>query len=166
MTPKPDEKQITVNLDSDWLKRLDNMAKHAKISRHRLISNLLTAGIPEIEKLEHIKLFQLAILVRDIKEGISGKKARQDEEKKLKEMPIPIRIDQSLVPTLDRLAKRADLTRHHLARNIITVGLEELECARRLGLTHIMITVRDIHELFAKFLEDGTQGFYGRKEVT
>lgn len=165
MTPKANEIQFTVNLDTDVLERLKSMAEHADISRHKLMVNMLKAGIEEIEVLKHVGIFQLAIIVRNMTESTDEAKARKSGEAQISEMPIPLRVEKILVERLERLAKRGDLNRQRMAQNIIKIGLEELEAARKYKLTNIALKIRDMHDLFTDVLEIGKQAFYAGKEV-
>ena len=165
MTPKPNEVQFTVNLSTDLLVRLAEMAKHADISRHRLIVNLLSATIDEVEKLEHVGILQLGILIRNMAEPMMAKFNRNQSDENISEMPIPLRIDKLLLERLERLADKGDITRQRLAQNIIKTGLEELEAARKYGLTHVIFKIRDMHDLLKDVLESGKRAFYAGKEV-
>jgi predicted DNA-binding protein len=165
MTPKKNEIQFTVNLETDVLERLKNMSEHGDLSRHKLIVNLLTVGIEEIELMKHVGIFQLAIIVRNMTATPDNVKERRSDETKVSEMPIPLRVEKTLIERLERLAEKGDLSRQRLAQNIIKSGLEELESARKYGLTTIALTVRDMHDSFKKFLEVGKKAFLAGKEV-
>lgn len=162
MSPKANEKQITVSLSKNLLERLDSMAKHAEISRHKLILNLLSTGIEEIEFFKDVGIFQIAMIIRDMtKSGDKGKGSELRNEN-ISEMPIPVRMEESLVKSLDRLAERGQLTRHCLAKNIIKTGLEQLETAKKFGVTHLFLNMRD---LFKDVLEIGKSAFDATREV-
>jgi predicted DNA-binding protein len=169
MTPKKNEIQFTVNLETDVLERLKDMADHAGLSRHKMIVNLLTVGIEEIELFKHVGILQLAIIVRNMTTTPEKEKIRKSDETKPSEMPIPLRIEKDVIDRLGRLADQGEITRQRLARNIIKSGLEELESARKYGLTTVALKVRDIHEVmrdsFKKFLEIGKGALNGGKEV-
>lgn len=165
MTPKQNEIQFTVNLETDVLERLKDMAEHAGLSRHKLMVNLLKTGIEEIEALKYVGIFQVAVLIRNMTETSERAIARKSVEVKPSEMPIPLRIEKSYIERLERLADKSDLNRQRLAQNIIKTGLEGLESAKKLGLTNIVITVRDISDQFKSFLEIGKKAFYAGKEV-
>lgn len=165
MTPKQNEIQFTVNLEKDVLERLKYMAEHGDISRHKLIVNLLTVGIEEIELMKHVGIFQLSLIVRNMTATPEKITIRKSEEIKASEMPIPLRIEKNLIDRLERLAEKGDLSRQRLAQNIIKIGLEEMESARKIGLTRVAITIRDMHDSFKKFLEVGKNAFNAGKEV-
>lgn len=165
MTPKQNEIQFTVNLESDVLERLKIMAEHASLSRHKLMVNLLTVGIEEIELMKHVGIFQLSLIVRNMIATPENVKARKSDEIKTSEMPIPLKIDKNVIERLERLAEKSDLSRQRLAQNIIKTGLEETETARKIGLTKVAITVRDMHDSFKKFLEIGKKAYNRGKEV-
>jgi predicted transcriptional regulator len=165
MTPKSNEKQFTVNLDTDILECLKSMAEHADISRHKLMVNLLTTGIEQIEVMKHVGIFQLGLLIRNMTDTPEKAKARKTVETKNSEMPIPLRIDKKYLERLERLAEKGEINRQRLAQNIIKVGLENLEDAKKIGLTHVVIKIRDMQDLFTDILEVGKQAFYAGKEV-
>lgn len=165
MSPKPNEVQFTVNLETDVLERLKSIAEHGDISRHKLMVNLLKTGIEQIEVLNHVGIFQLAILIRNMTESADTTNARKSGEVKSSEMPVPLRMEKKLIEHLERLAERGDLNRQRLAQNIIKTGLEELESARKLGLTHVAIKIRDMKDLFTNVIKTGKQAFNAGKEV-
>ncbi|CAH2031720.1 hypothetical protein [Trichlorobacter ammonificans] len=165
MTAKDNEIQFTVNLETELLERLKAMAEHAGLSRHKLMVNLLTTGIEEIEALEYVGIFQVALIIRNATESKDKADSRKSDENKASEMPIPLRISKAIVDRLDRLADRGDIKRQRLARNILEVGLEELETAKKYGLTHLAKKIRDMHDLFTDVLSMGRQAFFAGKEV-
>lgn len=165
MTAKANEIQFSVNLETDVLDRLTSMAAHGDLSRHKLMVNLLTTGIEQIELLRHIGIFQLALVIRNMTESPEQANIRRVGEVKPSEMPIPLRIDNTLMERLKKLAEKGDLNRQRLAQNIIKTGLEELEKARKLGLTDIVIKLRDTHDLLKDFLKIGEQAYHAGKEV-
>lgn len=165
MSPKQDEIQFTVNLETDVLERLKSMAEHGGISRHKLMVNLLKTGIEEIEVLKHVGIFQVALLIRNMISTPESTNARKSGEVKPSEMPIPLRVDKNHIERLELLAEKGDISRQRLAQNIIKTGLEELESAKKIGLTHVAIKIRDMHDLFNNVLEVGKQAFSQGKEV-
>jgi predicted transcriptional regulator len=168
MTPKQNEIQFTVNLENDVLERLTAMAEYGSLSRHKLMVNLLKTGIDEIEVLKHVGIFQLSIIVRNMTESADNAIIRKSAEIKGSEMPVPLRIDKHYVVRLERLAESGDLSRQRLAQNIIKTGLDELESARKIGLTHLVLVIRDMCEkrdLFKNLLEMGKRAFSAGKEV-
>lgn len=165
MTPKANEIQFTVNLSTDVLERLKSMAEHGDISRHKLTVNILRTGIEQIELLKHVGIFQLGVIVRNITASADEIEARKYAHEHSSEMPIPLRIDKSLIERLESIAEKADMSRQRLAQNIIKTGLEELETARKYKLTDIALKVRDLQDLFTNVLEIGKQAFYAGKEV-
>lgn len=165
MSPKQNEIQFTVNLETDVLERLKSMADHGDLSRHKLMVNLLKTGIEQIEVLKYVGIFQLAIIIRNMTESADNAIMRKSGEVQNTEMPVPLRIDKNYVTRLEQLANKGDISRQRLAQNIIKTGLEELESARKVGLTHVVIKIRDMHDLLKSVLEMGQQAFYAGKEV-
>jgi predicted DNA-binding protein len=169
MTPKANEIQFTVNLETNVLDRLKSMAEYASLSRHKLMVNILQVGIEQLEVLENVGIFQIGILIRNMTESPEKAIDRKHREAKNSEMPIPLRIEKNLVERLERLADRGDLTRQRLAQNIIKVGIEEIESGKKYGLTQAAIKFRDVQEmvqdLFTDILEVGKQAFYAGREV-
>ncbi|SKA13252.1 hypothetical protein SAMN02745119_02777 [Trichlorobacter thiogenes] len=165
MTAKQNEIQFTLNLDTELLERLKVMAEHAGLSRHKLMVNLLTTGVEEIESLEYVGIFQVALIIRNATESKEKAESRKSDDMKPSEMPVPLRINKAIVDRLDRLSVKVDLKRQRMARNILTVGLEELESARKVKLTNVALAIRDIHDLFKNALEVGKNAFRAGREV-
>ena len=68
--------------------------------------------------------------------------ARKKQDETLQN--IVFRLTPSEIERLDRLAKKADLTRSQFLRNLITVGLEEVEMLEKFGIIRTSLTIRDI----------------------
>ncbi len=68
--------------------------------------------------------------------------ARKKQDETLQN--VVFRMTPSEIERLDRLAEKADLTRSQFLRNIILVGLDEVELLEKFGIMRSAITIRDI----------------------
>jgi hypothetical protein len=76
---------------------------------------------------------------------------------------VVFRLTPSEIDRLDRLAEKADLTRSQFLRNIITVGLEEVELLEKFGIMRTSLTIRDICSWMSNKV---TQGINGEMDTT
>jgi len=109
--------------------------------------------------------FQLAMIIRNMTESPEQAEKRKAGEIHPADMPVPLRIEHSLSERLKRLADRGELNRQRMAQNIIKIGLEELESAKKMKLTNVALALRDMHDLFKNVLEIGKSAFQAGKEV-
>lgn len=154
------EKQISVKLADDIIQTLDKHAASFGKTRHDLIKGILEMGVDEINDLQHVGVFQLGMLVRDLHYGIKDKlgmtpKAKNEGEGK----PIPIKLSEDFIGRLDELAARADISRHHLMKNFIKVGLEELAVLEKVGLFKVATLLRDLRKGFKQVCSLGEKAF-------
>ncbi len=147
------DKEISIKMNKEFIERLDKLAHMGKISRRQLLKNFLEVGVIEVEGLKDIGIFQAAIFIRDLQEKRSGIKKMPAIVGG--EIPIPIKIDEEFLYRLDKLAERADLSRHQLMKNILLVGVEETEALAKLGIVQMVIIIHDLPESFAKFFKVG-----------
>lgn len=151
MSPATDEKNVTIKMNDEFIARIDYLAKKAKLSRHRLLKNLLEVGVDEMNDLKKIGLFKLGIMARDVADWcnlkmtdpVSGDKA------------IPVTLEESFVATMDGLASQADLSRAQLMRNLVRVGTESLETMDKIGAIKLMTIIRDLPDYFRSVCMDG-----------
>lgn len=153
---KHSTKQITLNIAPDVVERLDVIAEYVGISRHQFIVNILEIGIEEIWMSKYVGLFYIALAIRDTIAAVKGTK-----ERKLTglEKPIPIRLDESFLVKLDSLAEQGDISRQHLALNIIGIGLEETEALKRYGVIRGVMFFRNLPDRFKAFIGKGEKAY-------
>jgi hypothetical protein len=68
--------------------------------------------------------------------------ARKKQDETLQN--VVFRMTPTEIGRLDRLALKADLTRSQFLRNLIVVGLEEVEVLEKFGIIRTSLTIRDI----------------------
>ena len=77
------DKVISIRLSSDELDRLQKMADKAGLTRHKLITNLITAGLETIEDLDKVGIIRASMMVRngyDFLRSMGKGKATEAEE--------------------------------------------------------------------------------------
>lgn len=62
------------------------------------------------------------------------------------EKHIAIKMNDEFIARLDKMAKEAKLSRNQLIKNILDVGLDELEKLKQIGVFQLGIYLRDLHE--------------------
>jgi metal-responsive CopG/Arc/MetJ family transcriptional regulator len=138
-------------MNDTFIARLDYLAKKAKLSRHRLLKNLLEIGVDELKDLQKIGLFKVGVIARDVAEWCNFKVSDPVTGDK----SIPVTLDETFLVILDDLATRADLSRAKLMRNLIRVGVEGLETMDKIGVIKLMTIIRELPDYFRHVCEDG-----------
>lgn len=69
----------------------------------------------------------------------------------------------SALDRIDRLAKRGGVTRSHLMRNLVVIGVEYLEGAEKFGLLQTSLVLRDFGEWFKAKLESRLLSEHAKK---
>lgn len=151
MSPATDEKNVTIKMNDEFIARVDYLAKKAKLSRHRLLKNLLEIGVDDMKDLQKIGLFKLGMLTRDVAEWCNFKISDPVTGDK----SIPVTLDESINATLEDLASRADLSKAQLMRNLVRVGVEGLETMDKVGVLKLITIVRDLPGYFDAICKDG-----------
>jgi len=147
-----DEKTTTVKLDSDWLRRLDDLAKRAGLSRRQLMKNMMDVGIDKINVLKMLGFFKIGLLVRHINEK-SGKTHSWNETGEIK--PASVTLNETTWDILDKLSEAGDISCHKLVRNIIYIGIEELELYGKVGVFQINDACKWLSNAFGEIIDDG-----------
>lgn len=150
MVTTPGEKNISIKLNDDFISRLDKIAGIGNLSRHQLAKNIIEVGIEELETLKRIGVFQLGILIRNLTEKRIKPKDTASGEK-----PIPIKLDDNFIDRLDKLASKAELSRHQLMKNLLQVGLEEVEAFAKIGAIRLAVIIRDLPKSLRKICDMG-----------
>ncbi len=57
---------------------------------------------------------------------------------------VSIKMNEEFISRLDYLAHKAKLSRHQLLRNLLEVGIEELEDLKNIGMFQLGILARDV----------------------
>jgi predicted DNA-binding protein len=65
-------------------------------------------------------------------------------EKESAEQVVNFRLSSADVARADRLAARTGISRSQFLRNVINIGLDEVEAMEKVGIIRAAITIRDI----------------------
>lgn len=149
------DKEVSIKMNEKFIARVDKIAAKVKVSRRQMLTNLVDAGVFALSTLEDVGIFRLSVLLRDIREKRAGKKLTTSTETVGGPIAIPIKLDEELLFQLDRLAEKAGLSRHHLMRNLLEIGTEQVEELTDMGITRMIVLIRDLPDSFKKFFEIG-----------
>ena len=151
MCPETNTKNVTIKMNDDFIARLDYLATKARLSRHKLLKNLLEVGVDELNDFKKIGLFKLGVLTRDVAEWCNLKIS----DPVTGEKSVPVTLDEFFIAILDDLATQADLSRAQLMRNLVRVGVEGLETMDKLGVIKLMTIIRELPDYFKLVCKDG-----------
>jgi hypothetical protein len=72
--PKTDREtvRVTMYFDEEVIRRADRLAAKARISRSRLVSNLVDEGLKGLERADMVGILDFALLMRDFSEGVKS----------------------------------------------------------------------------------------------
>ncbi len=152
MAKTENSKTVTVYMDEEVQGRLRAMAKAIGISRNRLVLNILIIGLEEAEFPKPVvKLVALATRLKErIRNKISatGSDVRAIEvwEKPEKTKTMTIYMSNDLFVRLKGMAGITGVNKNRLIANLLTVGLEEAEALRRIGIIQVAAFARDLRE--------------------
>lgn len=83
------------------------------------------------------------------------KKGKIDLHKHESQKPATIWFDEGVLDRIDRLAKRGDINRSRLIRNLTLIGVEYLEACEKFGVLQTALVMRDFGAWFKGKLENG-----------
>ena len=151
MSPTENVTAISIKLSSEWIEKLDKLATKAEISRHQLLKNMTEVGLDQIRKYDRVGFLQVGIMLRDL---LSSNKPKPADTGK-GERAIPVYLRDDLVEKIDLYAEKAKLNRQQLLRNLIKVGIDELEMLAALGIVDTVLLVEKLKGKFKSLIKDG-----------
>jgi hypothetical protein len=153
---------ITVLFDENALERIDQMAEKMGLTRSKVASNLLSAGLVIIDSFDKSGLLRLASwlewVISEVKAHVTAVEKKDPE---IKRATITVTIPLEEVEYLGELAKRFLNTRAKLAGNIILANLPSLEQLHKIGLIG---AVRYFEQIKKKALKK-SQGKVNEREI-
>lgn len=155
MSPEIHGKNLSVKISLETLEILDELAQRADISRSKLVHNIIESTIDEMDMGRKIGFFQMAILIRNFNEKLSGSSAKKVKPNPHDEKTVPVRISAEYQQKLEALAKLADRTPHYLMKNFIQLGAEELTSKTGKTIFPLAILIRDLKEKINSLCEKG-----------
>lgn len=129
MSPQNDEKQSSVRISAYFVDRLGKLAKSGSVNRHHLQLCLIIVWLRVFEDSTLPNYFKVAMEIRELEAGMKGemKPSLEYIEMKFPGKALPIKLSESDSIKISCFASRTNLTRHLLMKNMILVGIEELE---------------------------------------
>jgi metal-responsive CopG/Arc/MetJ family transcriptional regulator len=67
-------------LNDDLVTRVDALASKAGISRSKLMANIIELNVKSLERADSVGILSMAILIRDLEEGLKGWVRQAKEE--------------------------------------------------------------------------------------
>lgn len=123
------EKQIAIKLSEKYVSRLDDLARRGHTNRSQLMGNFIKVWMDELLESNSANFFHLAIILREIEAEFGSDLARRSEfvELNIPEKPFPIMLTEDDSLHIVSWAGMANMTRHHMMKNMVITGIEELE---------------------------------------
>jgi hypothetical protein len=122
------EKQIAIKLSENYISRLDDLARRGNTNRRQLMVNFIKVWMDELKESNSVNFFHLAIILRSIEADMEQDYSRRSEfiESNLPEKPFPIMLTEDDGLYVVSCAGRANMSRHHMLKNMVITGIEEL----------------------------------------
>lgn len=155
MSPDIHAKNLSTKISVETLEILDTLAQRADISRSKLIHNIIESTIDEMDMGRKIGFFQMAILIRNFNNKISGSTAKNQKQEDQEERTIPVRLSPEYQQKLEVLAKMADRKPHYLMKNFLQVGAEELNSTLVKGILPLALLARDLKDKISQMCIKG-----------
>ena|ERR1039457_5274040 len=129
MSSQNDEKQASVRISAYFVDRLDKLAKCGSVNRHHLQLCMIIVWLRVFEDSTLPNFFKVAMEIRELEAGMKGemKPSMEYIEMRFPGKALPIKLSESDSIKISCFASRTHLTRHLLMKNMILVGIEELE---------------------------------------
>ena len=86
------------------------------------------------------------------------KKKKKWSESHEGQKSITVWFEPEMVDRLDRLAKRGDIPRSRLVRNLVGIGVDYLETCEKFGVLQTALVLRDFGNWVKGSCEDGVMG--------
>ncbi len=152
MLKEATEKTTSIKLHTDWIKRLDDLAALGDLSRHHLMKNMIDVSLDEFTTLRALGFFKVGMALRDLQTRFWKPhvwRTTGDEKS------IPITLSEDELSTIDRYAEECDLTRSQFMRNLIYLGIEELEFFKGIGFFKLNDAYNRISDTIKGIINDG-----------
>ncbi len=150
------KKTSTIKLDSGWMKRLDILATEADLSRQQLMKNMVAVGLDHLKAFKTVGFFKIGLLLRQVDEK-RGKVESWKETGETK--PVPITLDEETWQLLDRYSEALEISRHRLMKNLLYIGVEELEVLGKIGAFKINDACKRLGKAFNEINDLGVKAF-------
>lgn len=126
-----DEKQVAIKLSEKNISRLDDLARRGHTNRRQLMLNFIKIWIDELRETSSVNYFHLAIILREVEAEINNDLGRRSEFVESffpeKQLPMPIILTEDDYLYIISCSGRANMTKHHIMKNMIITGIDELE---------------------------------------
>jgi hypothetical protein len=129
MVPNIEVKQIAVKYDEYTKDRLDRLARNGAVNRHHLMLSFINIWLGVLKNADMAALFHFAIILRDFEALTKGilRSQREIPDSRVPEKAFPIKLGETTIFDIERFASRANMSNHQLMKNMIIIGIEELE---------------------------------------
>jgi hypothetical protein len=69
---KKNGRTVGLWLDQDLIARVDALAAKAGITRSKMMANMIELNVKSLERADSVGILSMAILIRDLEEGLKG----------------------------------------------------------------------------------------------
>lgn len=150
---------ITVLLDMEAIQRIDTVADKMGLSRTKVASNLLSAGMVFIEFGDKSGLLRLGLWLEWIIAKLKDQDSAVDEiEPEVEKTTITTHLTHEEYEFLGQVSEKFYLTRARIAAGIIISNLPALERLQKMGLVDIVNHLSSLKENALKVIQGNAKG--------
>ena len=77
---KGDMQAVTIWINKDLVKKIDQFAEKGDLTRSKLISNLVEVGVEELTIMNKVGIWAMARIYEDIRQRLRGNKSKAKEK--------------------------------------------------------------------------------------
>lgn len=167
MNERPGEKQIAIKMNEGYISRLDNLARRGHTNRRQLMVNFIKIWLDELKRSGVANFFQLAVILRgiEVEVNLHATGTREFWESNIPEKALPIILSKDDNLCIARFASRSSMSRHHMMKNMIVIGIEELEMITAFNEFQFSDAEPKLKESFGIIMAKGNIAFKKVKKV-
>ena len=114
-----------------------------------ILKNITEVGLSQIKVFHMVGFFQIGVMLRDL---INQKPA---EEISKIERSIPIFLHNDVVEKIEIFSKAAKINRQQLLRNIVHVGIDQLDLLFKTGFVPTVMAFEKVGDAIKDLISDG-----------
>lgn len=146
---KIEKTMVSIWIKPEILDKLDKFAEKAKISRSKLIINLIIVGCDEMKMQSNLGIIKLTLKLRSLQRRIdlllTG--ADQDivvEDQSPRGTNVSVRIDKDLIKKVDELANKIKMTRSTFLEYVLDLSITDLKILDFIHVTDGVILLNNL----------------------
>ena len=142
---------ISVWINQETLKEIDQAAKWASLSRSKLIQNIIESGLSDLKVMRAIGIVRLALISLELRKKWSKAIKESSDKDNVSDKRITDRgvnislwMDSKIIYGIEELAGKLNISRSQLIEHFIDMGIITLKELRMKGISNVTLFLRDL----------------------